>query len=251
VTGADENDAGASELLVRGPRDPGRLAALSRSRAVRLAAGGLLATAAVGWLALGAGEGDPSASPPPAVGSASPGGAGAESAAPDRERRQVEDDCVSDRIDRARKTELARRDVSIGRASTCSQELAGSLYRFARHPTPATNVPWARDVALTAPHAWVVLSRSRAAHRNAWTAVSGRTGEYLLADLAHSGGRYRTDDTRHVDCHSRPRTARTSAFGSSWISVQAHASVPCSAWWAVDVFLDERHRIARVTVTTR
>jgi hypothetical protein len=251
VSGADENDAGASELLVRGPRDPGRLAALSRHRAVRLAAGGLLASAAVGWLVLGPGEGDPGASPPPAVGSATPGEARAESAAPDRERRQVRDECVSDGADRARKVEPARRDVSMGRASTCSQDLVESLYRFARHPTPAANVPWARDVALTALGAWVVVPRSRVPHRNAWMAVSGRTGEYLLSDLAHSGGRYRTDDTRHVDCHSRPRTARTSAFGTSWISVQAHASVPCSAWWAVDVFLDERHRIARVTVTTR
>jgi hypothetical protein len=251
VTGADENDAGASEVLARGPRDPGRLAALSGSRAARLAAGGLLATAAVGWLVLGAGRGDRSVSPPPAVGSATPGEARAESAAPGTERRQTQDECVSDRADSARKTERTRRDVSIGSASTCSRELAGSLYRFARHPTPGTNLPWAQDVALTAPGAWVVVPRSRAAHRNAWTAVSGRTGEYLLADLAHSEGRYRTDDTRHVDCHSRPRTARTAAFGTSWISVQAHASVPCSAWWAVDVFLDERHRIARVTVTTR
>lgn len=251
MAGADENDAGASEVLVLGPRDPGRLSTLARSRAVRLAAGGLLATAAVGWMVLGAGASDPDASPPPAVGSVTPGAAGAASAAPGTARRQVPDECGSDRADRARMSHETRRDVSLGSASTCNQALVGSLYRFARSPTPAVNLPWARDVALTAPGAWVVVPRSRAAHRSAWTAVSGRTGEYLLADLAHSGGRFRVDDTHHVDCLSRPRTARTPAFGASWISVQAHASVPCSAWWAVDVFLDERHRIARVSVSTR
>lgn len=210
------NDAGASEVLEQGPREPGRLAAFGRSRAVRLAAGGLLATAAVGWLVLGAGAGPPDSSPPPA--------------------------------DRPASTGEARPEPTIpGRA----RQLAASLYRFARNPAPAARVPWARDVALTAPGAWVVVPRSRAAHRTAWTTVSGRTGEYLLADLADSGGRYRADDTRHVDCRARPRAARTPAYGATWISVQALASVPCSSWWAVDVFLDEHQRIARVTVTTR
>jgi len=251
VAGPDQNDAGASEVLARGPRDPGRFAALGRSRAFRLATGGLLATAAVGWSVLGAGARDPDTSPPPAAGSVTPGEPPAGSAAPGTARRPVQDACVSDRADGARKTEQTRRDFRVGDASACSRELVGSLYRFARNPSPATQAPWARDVALTAPGAWVVVPRSRAARRNAWMTVSGHTGDYLLADLAHSGGRYRADDTHHVDCLSRPRTARTAAFGASWISVQAHASVPCSAWWAVDVFLDERHRIARVTVTTR
>ena len=137
-----------------------------------------------------------------------------------------------------------------GDASAENKALAASLYRFARHPERSKDVRWARDVALTAPGAWRVVSRDGATTRHAWRTVSGRTGHYLLADLAASKGRYRVDDTVHMDCRGRFRDAKARASHATWISVQARTSTPCRSWWAVDVFLDERGRVARVTART-
>lgn len=252
MAGTDENnDLSGSEVLEHGSHDPGRLGALGRSRTVRLAASGLVATAILGWFVMGPGVPGLSSSRSPADEPATAGTARDAPANPVIARDQGEGECESEQADGASAAGTADRDRTSRRANSRSRTLAASLYRFALNPSPARKVPWAQDVALTAPGAWVVVPRSRAATGNAWTTVSGRTGDYLLADLAASKGRYRVHDTIHPDCRSEPRVVSARPIDTSWISVQAPASVRCSAWWAVDVFLDERDRIARVTVAKR
>ena len=247
MAGADETNSPAAEVLEQGSQDRGRLETLSRSRGVRLAASGVLAAAAVAWALGGSGVSGLSSARGPG-GQLPTSGSGDASASRVVAPSETEHKC-QDEMDRDLRVAYNRGGAS-GDADTQSRAIATSLYRFARNPARTTKVPWARDVALTAPGAWTVVSRGRAATRQAWTSVSGRTGHYLLADLAASKGRYRVDDTVHIDCRSRLRDAKARTTHATWISVQARASAPCRSWWAVDVFLDERGRVARVTART-
>ena len=223
------------------------LESLGRLRGVRLAASGLLATAAIGWVLLGPGVAGLTPSGPPADEGATTGKARSEPASSVVPSTEGGHRCEHERGGGAR-TGYAR-DGGEGRATARSRSLAGSLYRFARAPAAGERVRWARDVALTAPTARLVVRRDQTTTREAWTTEAGPAGDYLLADLAASQGRYRVDDVRHVDCRSRVR-ASTGSAETAWISVQARGSVRCSAWWAVDVFLDDQERVTRLRVTT-
>jgi len=245
VAGTDENSAPESEVLEQGWQGSGRLETLGRSRGVRLAASGLLATAVLGWLFLG----------PGVPGLTSARVQTAETAGTDKAPADPASQVVPpDQRDHECKSEGgggSGRDAVGGRADAGSRALAAKLYRFARDPAGGTKVPWAQDVVLSTGNAdRVLVPRTRVAGHDAWTSESG-TADFLLADLAASKGRYHVDDTVHLDCRSHPRAVATRRGEASWISVQALSSARCSAWWAVDVFLDGQDRIARVSVTAR
>ena len=128
MAGTDENSAPESEVLEQGWQGSGRLETLGRSRGVRLAASGLLATAVLGWLFLG----------PGVPGLTSARVQTAETAGTDKAPADPASQVVPpDQRDHECKSEGgggSGRDAVGGRADAGSRALAAKLYRFARDP---------------------------------------------------------------------------------------------------------------------
>ena len=229
MAGTDDNDPPVSDVLEQGSQDPGWLESLGRLRGVRLAASGLLASAAIGWVLLGPGVAGLTPSSPPADEGATTGKARSEPASSVVPSTEGGHRCEHERGGGAR-TGYAR-DGGEGRATARSRSIAGSLYRFARAPAAGERVRWARDVALTAPTARLVVRRDQTTTREAWTTEAGPAGDYLLADLAArvaTGSTTSATSTAGRGCGPRPVLPRR--LGSASRPAARSAAPPGGRW---------------------
>lgn len=234
---------------------PGRLSEWGRSRAVR-GVGVLVGTAALAWALAGAdplGSARPAA---PADGQASRG-----SGAPDsplavlvpserRDPRRSDHECESDGPGGGSGSAAAsKRGRPAGLADRPGRSLAAAMRRFAAEPGPDAGVPWAPRVRVVAeaPGGTIVRLADDATVTRVgkWT-----TPSYLLADLAASPpATLRVDDEHHVTCRGQPRAQAAGLGGQPWVSVQPRVLAnACRGWWAVDLYLDGRGRVATVIV---
>jgi hypothetical protein len=239
----DDQQPGDHDVLQQGPAERGRLETWAASRRVRLTAVAAVVMAATGWFLLGAGT---SGSRAPADERAVTVGADTGGDAPDApliEPRERDHECESEGG-----SGDARSDRVEGDADRSSRALVKAVRRFAEEPGPAADVRWAPRVVVLG-EGPVDVNRTVDA-RQANRPATWNDPSYLLSRLAVAKpATLRVDDQRHVTCRGLPREEAAGFAGQDWVSVQPRVrDNGCQRWWAVDLYLDGRGRVAAVLV---